>query len=93
MSTPADRLRGALPAKQHGARGIVALTRNPGCQRQRALIAAGIAPATIAHDIYREPVVEGQSPFAIQTGNMFEDHLFENGAAELLKLLRDENRL
>jgi hypothetical protein len=93
VSTPAERLRGGLPFKQHGARGIVALTRNPGCQRQRTLIAAGIAPVTIARDIYKEAATEGQSPFAIQSGNSFEDQLFENGAAALLTLLQSEGRL
>jgi hypothetical protein len=93
MSKSAERLRGGLEGKQHGARGIVALTRNPGCQRQRVLIAAGIPPATVAREIYKEPAPEGQSPFAIQSGNSFEDHLFENGASELLMLLQSEKRL
>jgi hypothetical protein len=88
-----DRLRGALPAEEPGSRGIERVARNPECTRLRALTIVGITPTTAAERIYGEAVREGQSTFALAIGNAFERALIENGAAELLNLLRVAERL
>ena len=97
MTLPVDqrleRLRGVIPAEEPGSRGIERVARNPECTRLRALTIAGITPKTAAEQIYGEPVREGQSPFALSIGNSFESSLIANGAAALLKLLREAGRL
>lgn len=87
------RLRGNLPQEEPGARGIERIARNPECTRLRALTIAGISPKTAAESVYGEPTQKGQSPFALAIGNAFEQGLIKEGAAALLKLLRDAGRL
>lgn len=87
------RLRGSLLAEEPGARGLERVARNPGCQRLRALTMIGVTPATAMKTVYKEPDREGQSPFALATGNRFERAVFENGAARLLDLYRRSGRL
>lgn len=97
MTLPVDqrlqRLRGKLPAEEPGARGIERVARNPECARLKALTIVGITPKTAAEQIYGEPVREGQSPFALAIGNSFDRGMTANGAAALLRLLRDARRL
>jgi hypothetical protein len=97
MNLPVDQrlelLRGRLSAEEPGARGIERIARNPECTRLRALTIAGITPKTAAESIYGEQTQQGQSPFALSIGNAFEQGLIKNGAASLLKLLRDAGRL
>ena len=65
------------------ARAVAALTENPGCTRRRVIDAAGVS----AHDLavkLGQPTLRGQSPFAIETGNRFEDRLKERSDYELL---------
>jgi hypothetical protein len=88
-----ERLRGSLPAEEPGARGIERIARNPECTRLRALTIAGITPKTAAESVYGEKTQQGQSPFALAIGNSFERALIKDGAAALLKLLRDAGRL
>ena len=87
------RLRGSLPAEEPGARGLERVARNPGCQRLRALTMIGVTPATAMRTVYNALDREGQSPFAVAAGNSFERALFENGAARLLELYREADRL
>jgi hypothetical protein len=84
-----DRLRGAVPGRDHSARTIAALTSNPGCARRALLDAAGVDKQRIAA-CTGFPAPFGQSRFAITRGNAFEAQVKANGCAELLRLLRDK---
>src|SRR5436190_816357 len=85
---------GRLPgARPRDPRGIERAARNPACQVLRALLMAGISPATASAKVYGEVPREGQSPFALAAGNRFEALLTANGAARLLALYRDAGRL
>jgi hypothetical protein len=87
-----DRLRGRANPKRHNARTISALATNPGCTRRALMDAAGADKNLIAeHTGYQAPF--GQSNFAIIRGNAFEAQVKENGAAQLLQLLREHLRL
>jgi len=82
------RLRGRMMPRRHDARTISALTANPGCVRRALMDAAGIDKQKLAaHTGYPAPF--GQSAFAISRGNAFEARVKENGAAQLLTLLRE----
>lgn len=88
VSARLDRLRGRAMPVNHNARTISALAANPGCTRRALMDAAGVSKQNIAaHLGYPAPF--GQSRFAITRGNAFEARVKENGAAELLTLLRD----
>ncbi len=84
-----DRLRGTVPARNHSARTIAALTSNPGCARRALLDAAGADKQRIAA-CAGFPAPFGQSRFGITRGNAFEAQVKANGCAELLRLLRDQ---
>src|SRR5260370_1215415 len=86
-------LRGRLPSEEPGARGVERVARNPECMRLRALTLVGITPATAAHEVYQEPINEGQSTFALGIGTQFERNLTEHGAANFLELYRNNGRL
>ena len=82
-----DRLRGRAMPVNHNARTISALAANPGCPRRALMDAAGVNKQHVAAHIgYPGPF--GQSRFAITRGNAFEERVKDNGAAELLTLLR-----
>ncbi len=83
-----DRLRGRALPVNHNARTISALAANPGCPRRALMDAAGVDKQKIAAHI-GYPAPFGQSRFAISRGNAFEARVKENGAAQLLTLLRD----
>lgn len=83
-----DRLRGRALPVNHNARTISALAANPGCPRRALMDAAGVDKQKIAAHI-GYPAPFGQSRFAITRGNAFEARVKENGAAQLLTLLRD----
>jgi hypothetical protein len=84
-----DHIRGAVPARNHNARTIAALTSNPGCARRAIMDAAGIDKQRLA--AYAGfPALFGQSRFAITRGNAFEAQVKANGCAELLRLLREQ---
>jgi len=88
MQAGLDRLRGRVLPKNHDARTISALAANPGCARRALMDAAGVDKQRIAaHAGYPAPF--GQSQFAIVRGNAFEAQVKEDGAAQLLTLLRD----
>lgn len=89
----AARLRGTLPSKELGARGLERVARNPKCMRLRVLIAVGVAPATAAADVYGFPAKEGLSPFAMGAGVKFEHVLLKNGAANLVRIFEKTGRL
>lgn len=91
-SDPLASLRGALPARAIGARGLEHLARNPGCERLLALSVLGVRASDAATALYNEPA-EGQSPFALSVGERFEARLFEDGAARLLALYIGKGRL
>ena len=83
-----DRLRGRALPKNHDARTISALAANPGCARRALMDAAGVDKQRVAaHAGFPAPF--GQSRFAIVRGNAFEAQVKENGAAQLLTLLRE----
>ena len=87
--TGLDRLRGRALPKNHDARTISALAANPGCARRALMDAAGVDKQRVAaHAGFPAPF--GQSRFAIVRGNAFEAQVKENGAAQLLTLLRDQ---
>jgi hypothetical protein len=82
------RLRGRTLPRRHDARTISALTANPGCARRALMDAAGADKQKLAaHTGYPAPF--GQSEFAITRGNAFEAQVKDNGAAQLLTLLRE----
>jgi hypothetical protein len=83
------QLRGSVPARNHNARTIAALTSNPGCARRALMDAAGIDKPRVASYI-GFPAPFGQSQFAITRGNAFEAQVKANGCAELLRLLREQ---
>src|SRR5262249_8600513 len=87
-----DRLRGGLPDEPLGARDLEHAARNPGCLRVQALTVVGLSPRTAVATIYREQPREGQSPFAIATGNTFEAQLAGAAPARLLTAYRDAGR-
>ncbi len=78
-----DRLRGSLPRASANARSVAALTENPGCSRRRIVDAAGLKAHELA-DRLGHPTLRGQSPFAIETGNRFEDRLKKRSGYALL---------
>ncbi len=67
-------LRGTLQQAPASARAVAALTQNPGCTRRRVIDASGIPAHTLAERV-GFPATRGQSPFAITSGNAFEDQL------------------
>ena len=83
-----DRLRGRALPKNHDARTISALAANPGCARRALMDAAGVDKQKVGAQA-GFPAPFGQSRFAIVRGNAFEAQVKENGAAQLLILLRD----
>lgn len=89
LETALARIRGGVPAKNHNARTISALTSNPGCRRRGLMDAAGVDKARLAAHI-GFPAQFGQSQFAITRGNAFEAQVKADGCAELLTLLRDK---
>jgi hypothetical protein len=77
-----------VPAKNHSARTIAALTSNPGCHRRAVMDAAGVDKAALAAFV-GFPAPFGQSQFAITRGNAFEALVKADGCAWILTLLRD----
>jgi hypothetical protein len=78
-----DRIRGSLPRARANARTVAALTENPGCTRRRVIDSAGVAAHQLAAKL-GHPTPRGQSPFAIEGGNRFEDRLKRRTNYELL---------
>lgn len=89
---PLAPLRGVLPARAIGARGLEHLARNPGCTRLLALSVLGVRAVDAATALYGEPA-EGQSPFALQVGERFEARLVEKGAERLIALYAAAGRV
>lgn len=83
VSSILGKIRGSLPPARANARSVAALTENPGCVRRRVIDAAGVKAFKLAERL-GHPVVRGQSPFAIATGNQFERRLKEGSGYELL---------
>lgn len=83
VSGDLGRVRGTLPRARANARSVAALTENPGCTRRRLIDAAGVAAHELAASL-GHPTLRGQSPFAIETGNRFEDRLKQRSGYELL---------
>jgi hypothetical protein len=88
MGDRLERLRGPALAKNLTARAISALAANPGCARRALLDASGADKQKVAARA-GHPAPFGQSGFAIARGSAFEAQVKENGAAELLALLRE----
>ena len=78
-----DRIRGSLPRARANARSVAALTENPGCTRRRVIDSAGVSAHELAAKL-GHPTPRGQSPFAIEGGNRFEDRLKRRSHYELL---------
>ncbi|MGW8847961.1 hypothetical protein ACWGNE_09270 [Streptomyces xiamenensis] len=90
MSTLNSRLstlRGRVAPRPHDARSLAALTANPGCRRRALLDAAGIDKDALAVHL-GHPLPPTQSPRALSRGAQFEAQVKDQGAAELLSLLR-----
>ena len=77
------QLRGSLPLGRANARSVAALTQNPGCTRRRVFDSAGVKAHELAESL-GHPTLRGQSPFAIEGGNRFEDRLKTRSGYELL---------
>lgn len=78
-----DAIRGSLPRTTANARSVAALTQNPGCTRRRVIDSAGVAAHELAARL-GHPTLRGQSPFAIEGGNRFEERLKRRSGYELL---------
>lgn len=78
-----EEIRGSLPRARANARSVAALTENPGCTRRRVIDSAGVAAHELAEKL-GHPTPRGQSPFAIEGGNRFEDRLKRRSGYELL---------
>jgi hypothetical protein len=78
-----EQIRGSLPRARANARSVAALTENPGCTRRRVIDSAGVAAYELAAKL-GHPTPRGQSPFAIEGGNRFEDRLKKRSDYELL---------
>jgi hypothetical protein len=86
------RIRGRALPRSHNARTIAALASNPGCARRAIMDAAGADKQRLAaHAGFPAPF--GRSRFALTRGNAFEAQVKANGAAGLLRLLREHLRL
>lgn len=86
------RIRGRVMPRNHNARTIAALASNPGCARRAVMDAAGVDKQRLA--AYAGfPAPFGQSRFALARGNAFEAQVKADGAAELLRLLREQLNL
>lgn len=86
------RIRGRAAPRNHNARTIAALASNPGCARRAVMDAAGVdKPRIAAYAGFPAPF--GQSKFALARGNAFEAQVKADGAAELLRLLREHLNL
>lgn len=92
LSERVKRLRGRMPRKAPGARGIEKAARNLGCERLQALTITGIGPRAACDAIYERRDAEGQSPFALGAGQSFERHLTRDGARVLRELYREAGR-
>lgn len=91
--TPQQQLRGSLPQKGPGSRGIEHAARNPQCQRLTALLLAGVQPSAALKKVYGDNPQEGLSPFAFSIGNQVERAFFKNDASLLRGLYIAANRL
>jgi hypothetical protein len=69
-----DVIRGSLEPARASVRTVAALTDNPGCTRRRVIDAARVRAYELAEAL-GHPVTRGQSPFAITSGNRFEQQL------------------
>ena len=69
-----QQLRGCLREMRPNARSIAALTSNPACQRRRIMDIAQVSANDLARRLDSAPQY-GQSPFAIATGQHFENQL------------------
>lgn len=78
-----ESIRGTLPRARANARSVAALTENPGCTRRRVIDSAGVVAHELAASL-GHPTLRGQSPFAIEGGNRFEDRLKERSEYALL---------
>jgi hypothetical protein len=86
------RIRGQAVPRNHNTRTIAALASNPGCARRAVMDAVGVdKPRLAAYAGFPAPF--GQSKFALARGNAFEAQVKADGAAELLKLLREQLNL
>lgn len=83
----------SLQRESLGARGLEHYARNPSCLRLAALTMLGVSPAQAVQTLFGEIALEGQSPFAMNVGNRFENHIFKNNAAELRTLYMKTGRL
>jgi hypothetical protein len=85
-----DRLRGGTQPVSHTARTVAALTANPGCARRSLMDAAGVDKGDVAaHVGFPQRSGASQSPFALARGAIFEARVKAQGAADLIRLLRD----
>ncbi|MFI7306993.1 hypothetical protein ACIBM8_27625 [Micromonospora aurantiaca] len=83
-----DALRGSEERRKLNARGLAALTANPGCQRRSVLDAAGIDKQMLGSALGFAMSAD-QSQFALTRGTAFEAQVKANGCAQLLTLLRE----
>jgi hypothetical protein len=93
MSEQAEAHRGALPHERPDARAMERLARNPKCTRLRAMIAAGVSPATLAEQVLNISPAEGQSPLALAAGETFDRQLADNDYSAIFARFQDQGLL
>jgi hypothetical protein len=93
MSDPCDTYRGALPHQRPDARAMERLARNPTCTRLRAIIAAGVNPATLAEQVLGISPAEGQSPLALAAGETFDRQLADNDYSAIFARFQEQGLL
>ncbi|SEG54070.1 hypothetical protein SAMN04489712_106134 [Thermomonospora echinospora] len=89
LNTRLAALRGGTSPVGFSARTIAGLNENPGCARRALLDASGADKDRIGARV-GFPGRFGQSPFALARGRVFEEQIKANGAAQLLRLLREK---
>src|SRR5438045_1599615 len=93
MTSGADAHRGTLPHERPDARAMERLARNPDCTRLRAIIAAGVRPATLAEQVLGISPAEGQSPLALAAGETFDRQLADNDYSAIFARFQEQGLL
>lgn len=82
-------LRGKLAPSANSARDLAA-TAQTACVRRRALAVVGASPDAAAERLGARAVHHGQSPFALQLGDRFEQALRRDGFGRLVGALDEQ---
>ena len=86
-------LLGTLPKQSIDARALVQITKNPNCERLRAIVFSGTGTDQVMMQIFDPAYAQHQSPLAMAKGVMFENFICGNGASPLLGALQQASQL